>query len=115
MKVNNVFLSVNAKDFSRVSNWWSTLLERKWDREPMPSCHEWDLAGCVFFQVLDNSEASGTTTVTLHVADLGDQVNRLRRNGVEVPDPIKVEGFETLRYCHFNDPEGNEVGMLEGA
>ena len=32
MKVENVFLSVNAKDFAAQSKWWRDLLGRQWDR-----------------------------------------------------------------------------------
>lgn len=115
MKIENVFLSVNAKDFSALSQWWSTLLQRKWDREPMPGCHEWDLTENVLFQVLDNPDQSGSATVTLRITDLDAHIERLQREGIEVPRPVNVEGFENLRYSQFKDPEGNEVGLLEGA
>lgn len=117
MKVDKVFLNINAADFVAQSQWWSQLLGRRWDREPMPSCREWDVAGCVLFQVLDSSDpnGTGTTTVTLHVDDLDSGLKRLRDAGVDVPDPQPVEGFATLRYCVFRDPEGNEVGLLDGA
>lgn len=115
MDVDKVFLSVNARDFAGLSDWWSKLLDRDWDREPMPSCHEWDVAGCVLFQVLDTADGAGTATITLHVSRLTAEVERLRRHGVDVPDPVRIEGFDDLWYCRFSDPEGNEVGLLEGA
>lgn len=114
MQINKVFLSVNARDFSGPSEWWSKVLERKWDREPMPSCREWDVTGSVLFQVLDNPKATGSTVITLHIADLDGHIERLRSIGVELDDAVHVEGFETLRYCQFHDLEGNEVGLLEG-
>ena len=113
MKVDSVFLSVNAKDFAAQSKWWSDLLGREWDREPMPSCHEWDLREGVWFQVLDNARGE-PVTITLHVADADAQIARLRKAGIEVRDPVKVEGFDTLRYAEFSDPEGNTVGLLDG-
>lgn len=113
MKVRNVFLSLNARDFSSQSAWWSRVLGRGWDRQPMPSCHEWDLTESVFFQVLDSDEG-GKTVVTLLVDDLDGQVARLRGLGLDIPEPTLVEGFNTLRYCRFHDPEGNEVGLLDG-
>jgi hypothetical protein len=114
MKIDKVFVSVHAKDFDALSRWWTTLLERKWDHEPMPTCHEWDIAGCALFQVLDSSESIGKTTVTLRVLNLNAHVERLRREGVTVPAPIKIEGFENLWFCRFQDPEGNNVGLVEG-
>ncbi len=115
MKVENVFVSVNAADFIGTSHWYARLLERTWDRDPMPSCHEWDLAGSVLFQVLDNPEGAGSATVTLRIDDLDRKIEQLRANEIDVPSPAPVQGFDTLRFCRFSDPEGNTVGLLEGA
>lgn len=114
MKIKNVFVSVNARDFEGLSQWYAQLLEREWDNEPMPSCHEWELIGSVLFQVLDNATDAGNAVVTLQTAGLDKHVKRLRREGVEIADPVKVENFETLRFAQFFDPEGNTVGLLEG-
>lgn len=115
MKINHLFLSINAADFAAQSEWWTNFIGRPWDREPMPSCHEWDLTGRVLFQVLDSDDGQGGTTVTLHVPDLDAETERLGRAGIEVPEPVKVEGFDTLRYAEFADPEGNTVGLLDGS
>ena len=113
MDIGKVFLSINATDFSTQSEGWSRLLEREWDRQPRPSCHEWDLTDSVLFQVLDNA-VGGKIVVTVKVTEMDSQITRLRNLGLDVPEPTKVEGFNTLRYCRFHDPEGNEVGILEG-
>ncbi|WP_446325570.1 VOC family protein [Blastomonas sp. CACIA14H2] len=113
MNVDTVFVSVNAQDFGAQSQWWSLLLNRPWDREPSPSCHEWKLSDSILFQVLDNPSGP-RTTVTLRVANLDVELARLRAQGVDVSDPSKVEGFQTLRYVQFVEPEGNTVGLLDG-
>lgn len=115
MQFDTVFLSVNARDFAAQSEWWSTVLGRRWDRQPMPSCHEWDLMLGVLFQVLDNDGEGGPTAVSLHLASLDDAVARLRAAGIAVPDPGPVEGFASLRLAQFDDPEGNPVTLLDGA
>ena len=115
MNIQKVFVSINARDFSGLSQWYRTLLERDWDREPVPSCHEWDIAGCVLFQVLDNPKQAGAATATFHISDLDKQVERLKEAGFDVPEPQHVEGFDNLRYCEFKDPEGNTVGLVEGS
>ncbi|MCZ4262695.1 hypothetical protein O4G76_17805 [Limimaricola sp. G21655-S1] len=115
MKVENIFLSINAADFDAQSKWWAKLIGRAWDREPMPSCHEWDLREGVFFQVLDSPRGAGESTVTMRVADLDPEITRLSAAGIEVPEPVKVEGFNSLRYAEFADPEGNTVGLLDGS
>lgn len=114
MKINHIFISTNADDFAAQSDWWTKLIDRRWDREPMPSCHEWQLTDDVLFQVLDSDDGHGGATVTLHVPDLDAEIERLKDLGIEVPEPVKVEGFDTLRFTQFDDPEGNTVGLLDG-
>ena len=114
MQINHAFLTLNARNFDDLAQWWTMLLERRWDREPMPSCREWNLAGGVLFQILDNPDVPDKVAVTLHVDDLDHHVTRLRRAMVSIPEPAEVEGFATLRYTSFYDLEGNEVGLLEG-
>jgi predicted enzyme related to lactoylglutathione lyase len=115
MKISHIFLSIHAADFAAQSNWWAKLIGRRWDRVPMPSCHEWVLTHDVLFQVLDSSRQHGKATVTLQVPDLDAQIERLAEAGIEVPNPVKIEGFETLRFLEFADPEGNKVGLLDGS
>lgn len=115
MKIDKVFVSINAKNFAAQSEWWAKLLDRHWDREPMPSCHEWDIAGCMLFQVLDNGGEGGPTSATFHLADLDSEIDRLRAAGIDAPDPVKIDGFDTLRFAQFEDPEGNPVGLLDGS
>ena len=113
MEVNNIFVSVNAKSFASQSQWWSSFLGREWDRNPMQSCHEWDLRDGVLFQVLDNRH-SKPATVALRVDDADKEIARLREAGIEVPEPTKVDGFHSLRYTELEDPEGDIVGLLDG-
>ncbi|WP_370159301.1 VOC family protein [Limimaricola soesokkakensis] len=114
MNVSVIYLSINAANFDAQSDWWIRLVGRHWDREPMPSCREWDLRDGVLLQVLDSPEGAGSTTVTLHVADLEAERARLAKLRIEVPQPVRIEGFETLRYAEISDPEGNQVGFLDG-
>lgn len=114
MQIDSVFISLHAEDFEAQTRWWETLIGRAYDRRPMPSCHEWTLRDGVIFQVLDSMEDLPKGAVTLHVADLDAEVARLRAAGVEVPEPQRVDGFETLRFVSWKDPEANVVGLLDG-
>ena len=114
MNVSDVFLSINARDFDAQVAWWTTLLGRDPDRRPMPSCREWDIARVVLFQVLDSPD-DARVTVSLRIEELASEIERLRRRGLDVPDPRRIEGFDSLRLSAFADPEGNTVNLLEGA
>lgn len=113
LKVDTVFVSINARNFAAQTAWWTTILDRRHDREPMPSCHEWDLAKGVLFQVLDQPDGP-STSVSLRLKKLDKEIRRLRKAGIKVPDPAPVSGFKSLRWAAFNDPEGNPINLLEG-
>lgn len=113
MKIKDIFVSINARDFDAQTAWWTTLIGREPDRHPMLSCREWDLAPSVLFQVL-NSPENGPTTVSLRIIDMDTEIARLRKVGVDVPDPQDIDGFDTLRLSAFSDPEGNKVNLLDG-
>jgi predicted enzyme related to lactoylglutathione lyase len=115
MKVDTVFISINATDHAAQTEWWTTFLGRPFDRIPVPSCREWDLREGVLFQVLDNSSDRTRVAASLRVADLDANIERLRDAGVAVPDPQRVEGFDSLRFVSVRDPEGNTLGLLDGA
>jgi len=115
MNINHIFVSINARNFAAQSDWWAKLIGRSCDQKPMPSCHEWNLTDDVLFQVLDSAENHDRARVTLHVSDLDAEIARLKDAGIKVPKPVKVEGFATLRYAEFADPEGNTVGLLDGS
>lgn len=115
MKVQTVFLSINARDFAAQSEWWRRALGRRWDQSPVPDCHEWNLTDDVLLQVLDGKNGAGGATVTLRVDDLDAALARLKEEGIVLSSPRKVEGFTTLRYAHGKDPEGNTLGLLDGA
>lgn len=113
MKVETVFLSINARNFAAQTAWWSTFLGREHDRTPMPSCHEWDLSPGVLFQVLDN-ENGPHCEISLRLDGLNGELERLFKAGIEVPEPQPVEGFDSLVWSAFKDPEGNPVNLLSG-
>jgi predicted enzyme related to lactoylglutathione lyase len=115
MHMDTIFISINAADHAAQTAWWTKLLGRTFDRIPVPSCREWDLREGVLFQVLDNSSERTRVAVSLRVADLDANIERLRAAGVAVGNPQPVEGFATLRFVSVRDPEGNTLGLLDGA
>lgn len=114
MTIQTVFLSINADDFEAQTEWWGRLIGRGFDRQPMPSCHEWELTPTVAFQVLDNP-GKPRTDVALRFDVLAPVVARLRGVGVSLPEAQPVEGFAALMLVSLTDPEGNRVSLLEGA
>ncbi|PZO49178.1 MAG: hypothetical protein DCF16_15145 [Alphaproteobacteria bacterium] len=115
MDVDTIFISINATDHTAQTDWWTKFLGRPFDRIPVPSCREWDLREGVLFQVLDNSSDRTRVVVSLRVENLDANIERLRAAGVPISDPKPVEGFATLRFVSVQDPEGNTIGLLDGA
>jgi hypothetical protein len=115
MHINRVFMTAYASDHHRLVDWWTILLGRTFDRVPVPSCREWDLTDTVLFQVIESPQQHGALNFSARISNLKEKIDALRRQGIDVPTPQRVAGFDELWWTGFKDPEGNTVNLLEGA
>lgn len=114
MGVANVFVSIGVADHTAGCAWWSTVLGRRPDRRPMPSCCEWDLTDTVLLQVLDNPRQGAVDIVSLKLDDLDVEIARLHREGLSIDHPEKVPGFDTLGIATLTDPDCSTLNLLGG-
>jgi predicted enzyme related to lactoylglutathione lyase len=116
MKIEHIYLTINAKAHAEQVAWWSKALGRSFARCPVPNCREWDLTSGVIFQVIHDPKhaASASTPVSLHVADVDRERERLAEAGISLSNPVPVPGFKALRWAHVKDPEGNTLNILSG-
>lgn len=114
MEPRNVFITRYVASHAESLDWYEHLLGRPADDRPMPSCHEWRLGGGVLFQVIELPDRQGEISVAFRVADADGEAARLRDAGLDIDDPMPVEGFATLRYAEARDPEGVPLGLLDG-
>jgi hypothetical protein len=105
---------IYAAQFALQSDWWARMLGRTWDREPMPSCREWDLPDGMVLQVLHDPAYRGQAGPALSMPNLPAEIARMRKAGIEVPAlHERRDRLMTFRLVLLKDPEGNNVCLLE--
>jgi len=114
LHVDKVFLIVNAASHAPLVDWWANAIGRPFDRIPVPSCREWDLTPTVLFQVIAGADTVGKVDVSLHIAEIDSECQRLRALGINMPEPERVPGFDNLHWTKVRDPEGNVLNLLAG-
>ncbi|MGO1973580.1 MAG: VOC family protein [Propionibacteriaceae bacterium] len=115
MNPDTIFITRYVTSHDATVGWYEKLLGRPADARPMPSCHEWRLSDQVLFQVIEDPRRAGETSTAFRVADLDTEATRLQGIGLELLEPVPVEGFTSLRYAEARDPEGVPMGLLDGA
>lgn len=111
MPVTAALAQVHVSDLDRAKDFYSRLLDRGPDSEPMASLAQWEFPGGRGLQVTDGApEKSGASGVTLLVSDLDAFVTSLDAAGIAHGDVVPGGGSRLLI---VTDPFGNEVVAVE--
>lgn len=114
MNPDTVFITRYVTSHAETLVWYETFFGRPADNHPMPNCQEWQLGDLVLFQVIEDPDRRGDTSVAFHTADLDAETTRLGAAGLDVGEVFPVPGFDTLRYTECPDPEDVPLGLLDG-
>lgn len=109
LQVDTVFVWVNDMDSALA--WYETV-----GFEPGPLYGTWQIMNVVGetrFALHQGIRPGGPSTAVLsfRVGDLEAEIERLGREGIAPVDEITDSG--TARFVTFNDPDGNEIQLLE--
>ena len=98
------------RDLKSAIPWYSQLLEREADSQPMPELAEWKFDRGGWLQVFSDKERAGSSSFTLAVDDLDSTLATLARNGVEVG---KKTESKAVRTATLQDPDGNRIVLAQ--
>jgi len=112
MTITNALASVPVKDLKSSMKWYERLFGRPADAAPMPEVAEWKFSGGGWLQVYELGQRAGAGSVTLAVRDLEDQVEKMRRLGIEVKRPM---ASSRMKVVMVKDPDGNSIAFAETA
>ncbi len=110
MTIKNALASVAVKDLRAAASWYENLFGRAPDYIPMPEVVEWKFAGGGWLQVYQSKQHVGTTSITLSVDDIHDQITALKKLGVDVDDPVITQ---KVKLVMIKDPDGNSIAFAE--
>ena len=112
MSIDNVLASVAVKDLTASVRWYEKVFGRPADSTPMPEVAEWRFGrgGCL--QVYELPERAGSGSFTLAVARIDQEIDKLRKLGVDTSQQASGKQMKTVM---ITDPDGNHIAFAEAA
>lgn len=109
MSIDNALAGVAVRDLDAAARWYEQVLGDARKR-PMPQVAEWRLprGGCL--QVFADAHRAGKSSVTLVVADIDAEVERLEGLSVAIGKRTATAAVKTAILA---DPDGNQVVLAQ--
>ncbi|MCT7661844.1 VOC family protein [Mycobacterium deserti] len=111
MTVNDICAVVAASDYDRALAWYTRILGRGPDLEPIDGVAEWQLTATAWLQLIEDADRAGRSAVRFGVDDLAAQIASLNELGVPTGEPVVIA--DMVRVLDIADSEGNEVSYVE--
>jgi predicted enzyme related to lactoylglutathione lyase len=109
--VNDIAAVVATRDFATARSWYSHVLGRDPDLEPMDGVAEWQITATAWLQLVEDAERAGKSAVRFGVSDLAAQIAELNDAGIATAEPVVIADMVTV--VDIADPDGNEVSYVE--
>jgi predicted enzyme related to lactoylglutathione lyase len=106
MKVRGVLAQATVRDKSEAERWYSALLGRRPDAQPMAGLLEWHFSDGAGLQVWAEPDRAGRSSVVLHVDDLDAVAEHLAAVGLSEQTPTDAS---SSRILPIEDPDGNRI------
>ena len=110
-KFNDIAAVVATRDYPVARAWYSRLIGRDPDLEPIDGVAEWQIATTAWLQLVEDPDRAGKSAVRIGVDDLSAQLAELDEAGIVGGEPVVIAGV--VRVVDIADPDGNEVSFVE--
>lgn len=110
MSMMNVLAGVAVRELGPAVLWYSNLLGRRPDEQPMPGLAEYRFYRGGWMQIFEDAERAGRSSVTLTVDDLHATLATLDAKAIAYSKPVDTAYVETTI---LHDPDGNQVVLAQ--
>lgn len=110
MPMKNVLAGVAVSNLENALSWYSQLLDRAPDTQPMPELAEWKFDRGGWLQVFHDEERAGASSITLAVDDLDATLTTLQANGIQAGQKSDTS---SVRTAMLRDPDGNRIVLAQ--
>jgi predicted enzyme related to lactoylglutathione lyase len=111
MAIDRVLAGIAVDGFASALTWYERLLGRPADAAPMEGLAEWHFSEYGGIQLIHDEDRAGSSSVTLVVSSLDDQLAALEAEGIPVGPIQGTPG--RVKAATVTDPEGNEINFAE--
>ena len=110
-KFNDIAAVIATRDYPTALTWYSRIIGRGPDLEPIDGVAEWQIAATAWLQLAKDPDRAGRTAVRIGVDDLDAQVAELEADGIATGELVVVA--DMVKVVDVADPDGNEVSFVQ--
>ena len=110
MTFTDIAAVVATNDFGAARAWYTRVLGREPDLEPVDGVAEWQIAATAWLQLIEDAERAGRSAVRIGVDDLDAALADLAEAGVAAGAPVVIADLVTV--VDVTDADGNEVSFV---
>jgi hypothetical protein len=109
-KFNDIAAVVATRDYVTARSWYSRLIGRDPDLEPIDGVAEWQIAATAWLQLVEDPERAGRFAARFGVGNLDAQIAELNDAGIPTGEPLVIA--DLVKIVDIADPDGNEVSFV---
>jgi catechol 2,3-dioxygenase-like lactoylglutathione lyase family enzyme len=109
--VANVLAGIPVGDMDAAIDWYTRLLGRRPDAQPMPGLADWNFPNQQTLQLVLDTGRAGGGIVTLHVADIAAARDALAREDIHLD--LDDTTSNKVEFGQLTDPDGNSISLIE--
>ncbi len=110
-KFNDIAAVIATKDYATARSWYSRVIGREPDLEPVDGVAEWQIAATAWLQLVLDHGRAGKTAVRIGVDDLAAQIEELTAEGIATGELVVIA--DLVKVVDVADPDGNEVSFVQ--
>jgi catechol 2,3-dioxygenase-like lactoylglutathione lyase family enzyme len=110
VSLNDICAVVATRDYATARAWYSRIMGRDPDLEPVDGVAEWQITATAWLQLIEDADRAGKSAVRFGVNDLAAQIAELNDAGIATGEPVVIADMVTV--VDVADPDGNEVSFV---
>ena len=111
-KFNDIAAVIATRDYAAARSWYSRVIGREPDLEPIEGVAEWQIAATAWLQLVEDPDRAGKTAVRIGVDDLAAQIEELTdAEGIATGELVVIA--DLVKVVDVADPDGNEVSLQD--
>lgn len=109
--INDIAAVIATSRFGEALAWYSRIIGREPDLEPVDGVAEWQLTATAWLQLVTDEARAGRSAVRFGVTDLAETITALVDSDVEVGEPQVIANMVAV--LDVADLDGNEVSFVQ--
>jgi len=112
MNFKNVIAAIMTADIETAKKWYTEMLGKEPDRNPMESLYEWDFPEGGVLQLFEDKDRAGYSSITIFVEDIESLKDQFTKKDIASGKTTEGDFVKTMI---VHDPENNRIAFAQSS